>query len=317
MKKMAWKVLINASYMQREVKRFKKFFEENDIDASMSGISGKLGEEELMKIISEYDGVVSGDDAFTKRVLDKAKKLKVIAKWGTGIDSIDKEYAEKLGIRVLNTPDAFTEPVSDSVLAFILCFARNVLRSNDDIKNGKWDKIMGHSLDEATLGIIGLGDCGLAVARKASAFNMKILGNDIREIPEEVLKKYGVEFADKERIYRECDYISLNTDLNESSHHLINLETFKKMKKSAVVVNTSRGAVIDNAALVEALENGIIAGAALDVFEKEPLPIDSKLKKFENCIVSPHNANSSRKYWDRVHDSTLQNLLEGLKSGRR
>ncbi|MFH1290652.1 MAG: phosphoglycerate dehydrogenase [Nanoarchaeota archaeon] len=313
---MGWKVLVSAPCMQLEIERFRKFFDEKDIAIFLPEVNERLSEDELLKIISECDGVIAGDDAFTKRVLDKAKKLKVISKWGTGIDSIDKEYAEQRGISVRNTPNAFTEPVSDSVMAFILCFARNVLSSNEKIRGGEWEKIRGHTLDETTLGIIGLGNCGLAVARKASAFGMRILGNDIKEIPKETLDKYGIEFVEKSRIYEECDYISLNPDLNPSSYHLINLDVFKKMKESAVLINTSRGPVVDNEALVEALEKKIIAGAALDVFEKEPLPEDSKIKKLKNCIVSPHNANSSPKYWDRVHNSTLQNLLEELKSGR-
>ena len=310
---MKFKVLLTAEHIRSQFERFKEFFIKNDIDVFIPD-KDKLTEEELLPIIHEYDGAVTVADEFNKNVLDKAKKLRVISKWGTGINTIDKEYAESIGIKVYNTVNAFTEPLSDSVLGFILCFARNIIQNDKDMKKGEWNKSMAYALDEFTLGIIGLGYCGTAVARKALPFGINILGNDIREIPKETLDKYNIEFVSKDEIYKKCDFITLHTDLNEESHHLITLEAFKKMKKKAYLINTSRGAVVKNDDLIKAIENKMIKGAALDVFEDEPLSKDSPLRKFENCILSPHNVNSSYKYWDKVHLNTLNNLLIGLKN---
>ena len=312
-----YKVLVSAPYMQSEIDKFRDFFERNEIDIDMPDIVERMNEGELLKIIGNYDGVVAGDDEFTSQVLDRAKRLRVISKWGTGIDSIDREHAEKLGIRVYNTLNAFSEPVSDSVIGYILCFARNIIESDRDIREGLWKKTKCYTLEEQTLGIIGLGNCGLAVARKASAFGMKILGNDIREISPSVLEQHRVSSVDKDTIYGSCDYITLHPDLNPTSYHMITERELKKMKPSVVLINTSRGPVIKEADLVRALEKGWIRGAALDVFEAEPLPSDSKFRTLGNCILSPHNSNSSFKCWDRVHENTLKNLLEGLKNERK
>jgi D-3-phosphoglycerate dehydrogenase / 2-oxoglutarate reductase len=313
---MKWKVLLTAEHIRSDMNRFRDFFIENDIEIFIPQ-KDKLSEEELLPIIHEYDGAVTVADLFSKAVLDRAKKLKVISKWGTGIDTIDKEYAESLGIRVMNTLNAFSEPLSDSVMGYILNFARKINKLDREMKIGIWSKTSDQfALDELALGIIGLGDCGSAVARKASAFGMKIYGNDIVEIPREKLEKHGIEFTTKDEIYEKCDFISLNVSLTEEAKGMITKNVFSKMKKTAVLINTSRGAAVKNADLIDALREKKIAGAALDVFETEPLPKDSPLLKFENCILSPHNVNSSPKYWNIVHENTLNNLVKGLNGGR-
>ena len=311
------KVLVSAPYMQLEIDRFRDFFRDNSIDIGLPQVRERMNEEDLLKIIGQYEGVVAGDDEFTQKVLDEAKKLRVISKWGTGIDSIDRRYAEQLGIRVCNTPDAFSEPVSDHVLGYMLNHARNVGESDREIRDGIWEKPKLYTLEELTLGIIGLGNCGRAVAKKASAFGMRILGNDVINIPDNVLQQYRIQLATKDEIYRECDYITLHTDLNDTSRGMITEKELRKMKTSAYLINTSRGPVIKEDDLIRALEGKWIGGAALDVFEKEPLPDNSKLRSLTNCILSPHNSNSSYKYWDKVHENTLRNLLDGLKYERK
>jgi len=315
MRTMKYKVLVTAEHIRSRIDRYKGFFVENDIDVVIPE-KDRLTESELIPIIHEYDGVVTVADQFTPAVLDRAKRLKVISKWGTGIDTIDRDYAKKLGIKIFYTPGAFTVPVSDTTLGLILCFARNIKGLDKEVREGKWDKYEIPTLEELSLGIIGLGRIGIEVARKARVFGMKIYGNDIREILEEVLEEHGITLATKDEIYETCDFISLHTDLNETSRHLINQRAFSKMKPTAVLINTSRGAVVNTDDLIGALEEKRIRGAGLDVFETEPLPMDSPLRKFENCILSPHNANSSFRYWERVHENTLNNLLIGLQNGR-
>jgi len=180
------------------------------------------------------------------------------------------------------------------------------------MKKGVWDKIPGHTLSESTLGVVGVGNCGKAVLRRARAFGMKLLGNDIVEIAPDFLVENGVEMTTLEDLLQRADYISLNTTLTPTAYHLINAETLRLVKPNAVLINTSRGPVVHEAALVEALQDGRLRGAALDVFEQEPLPLDSPLLQMDNVMLSPHNTNSSLFYWERVHWNTLRNLLIGL-----
>lgn len=309
---MNWKVLVSAPYMQPIIERYRPMFEENGVELLVPPVHERLEEEDLLRWIGEIDGVICGDDRFTERVMKAAPRLKVISKWGTGIDSIDKEAAGRLGIAVRNTPNAFSEPVADSVLGYILCFARSLPWMDQSMKQGVWQKIPGRALRECTLGVIGVGNVGQAVVRRAIGFGMTILGNDIKEIPTAFQEVTGIRIVSKEELLREADFVSLNCDLNPSSYHLMSEEEFALMKPGAVLVNTSRGPVVDEPALIKALQEGRIAGAALDVFEEEPLPEDSPLREMSNVMLAPHNANSSPAAWERVHQNTSANLLDEL-----
>jgi D-3-phosphoglycerate dehydrogenase len=180
------------------------------------------------------------------------------------------------------------------------------------MKSGVWDKIPGKTMGECTLGVIGVGKIGSTVLRRASAFGMTLLGNDIVEVDPHFVRDYRVEITDLDDLLARSDFVSLNTDLNPTSFHLMNVMNLDLMRDCAVLINTSRGAVIDEPALIKALENGNIGGAALDVFETEPLPKSSPLRQLENVMLAPHNANSSPAAWERVHWNTIRNLLDGL-----
>lgn len=299
-----YKILISSTQMKKDYSKLKNYLKEYSVDFIYK--KNRISENDFLKIIHLYDGIICGDNPITKKVIDKAKKLKVIVKWGTGIDSIDVSYAGKKGIKVYNTPNAFTEPVSDTVLGFILSFARNIISSDNFMKNKKWEKIQGFSLSEKTLGIIGLGKIGNAVAKKAKALGMKVIGNDIQKL------KTKIKIVDLKTLIKKSDFISLNCSLNPSSYHLISYKELKLMK-GKYLINTSRGAVINEKDLILALNKKILRGAALDVFEKEPLPKKSQLIKLDNVILSPHNSNSSPKYFFKVHLNSIKNLKKGLK----
>ena len=239
-------------------------------------------------------------------------RLKVISKWGTGIDSIDREAAQRLGIRVRNTPNAFTLPVSDSVLGYILAFARRQPWMDRAMKAGEWEKLPGRSLSECTLGVVGVGNIGKAVIRRARAFGMRLLATDIIPIAPDFIVENGVEMTSLQDLLQRADFVSLNCDLNPTSYHIINAGTLALMKPGAVLVNTARGPLVDEPALVAALQAGPIAGAALDVFEAEPLPPGSPLRQLDNVMLAAHNCNSSPAAWERVHWNTIRNLLDGL-----
>ena len=240
-------------------------------------------------------------------------RLKVISKWGTGIDSIDQEAAAEFGVGVRNTPNAFTVPVAESVLGYMLSFARRFGTMDSAMKAGEWKKIPGYTLSEKTLGVVGVGNVGKAVLRRARAFGMTLLGNDIVEIAPDFLLENSVESVPLRELLERSDFISLNCSLNPSSYHLMNAESFGWCKPGALLINTARGPVVEETALVGALQSGRLAGAALDVFEVEPLPAESPLLGMENVFLAPHNSNSSPFYWERVHWNSIRNLALGLE----
>ncbi len=311
---MKWKVLISAPYFQPVIERYRTFFTEHDIEIIVPTVHERLSEEELLQYAADIDGALCGDDRFTRKVLERAKKLKVIAKWGTGIDSIDQEAAREFGIAIKNTPNAFTDAVADLTMGFILSFARNIPWADRDVRAGEWmNKRDGVSLSESTIGIIGLGSIGRAVACRAHTFGATLLGFEAQEVQKDFLSETTVQLTSLQELLRKSNFITLHCTLNTETRHLIGLEQFALMKPTAVIVNTARGALIDEAALVEALRNKKIAGAALDVFEEEPLPFNSPLRTFQNVLFSPHNANASSSAWERVHENTVKNLIEELQ----
>jgi len=311
--RMTWKVLISAPYIQPIIQKFEPIFEAHNIELVLPEVDERLSEDELLRWVGDIDGVICGDDQFTEQVLRAAPKLKVISKWGTGIDSIDRGAADRLGIAVRNTPNAFSQPVADTVLGYILSFARQLPWMHRDTQAGKWEKRPSLSLSECTLGVIGVGHIGKEVVRRAIAFRMKVLGNDIIEMPPEFVAETGIEMVTKDELLSRADFVTLNCDLNPTSYHLMNDQRFLQMKDTAYLINTARGSVVDEQALTRALRQERIAGAALDVFEKEPLPLDSPLREMDNVLLAPHNANSGIEAWERVHENTIRNLLEELQ----
>ena len=306
-------VLLSAPYIIPSLERFKPLFEKYGIDLILPKVVERLVEEELLKYAGQFDGAICGDDQYTARVLEAcAPRLKVISKWGTGIDSIDAEAAARFGVKIYRTLNAFTLPVADTVLGCILAFARRLPWMDAEVKSGQWAKLPAKALHECTLGVVGVGNVGKAVVRRARAFGMTILGNDIVEIDHVFIAETGIRMINLETLLADSDFVSLNCDLNPTSFHLMNMQTLAQMKPTAVLINTARGPVVDEDALAAALQSGKIAGAALDVFETEPLPDDSPLKKMDNVLLAPHNANSSPAAWERVHWNTIHNLLSGL-----
>jgi D-3-phosphoglycerate dehydrogenase / 2-oxoglutarate reductase len=307
-------VLLTAPYLVDSLERFRQIFEHYQVDLLLPPkVQERMEEADLLNYAGQFDGIICGDDKFTARVIEQCvPRLKVIAKWGTGIDSIDQQAARRLGVKVCNTPNAFTLPVADTVMAYMLAFARRQPWMDLAMKGGTWKKINGRSLSECTLGVVGIGNIGKAIFRRARGFGMKLLGNDIVPIPRDFLLENGVQMVSLKDLLSQADFVSLNTDLNPTSYRLINAQTLSWMKPSAVLINTSRGPVVEEKALIAALSSGQIAGAALDVFEDEPLPADSPLKKMDNVMLAPHNANSSPAAYEHVHWNTIRNMLEGL-----
>ena len=310
---MKYTILFTAPYMIPFVDRFKPVFDRCSIELIVPDVHERMEEAELLRYAGQFDGAICGDDRYTARVIEACTpRLKVISKWGTGVDSIDAEACSRYRVKLCRTPNAFTLPVADTVLGYILAFARRQPWMDKEMKTGKWEKIPGRALSECTLGIIGVGNIGKAVTSRARAFGMKVYGTDIVEVDHVFITETGIEMTDLPSLLSKSDFISINCDLNPTSYHLINSDTLALVKPNAVLINTARGPIVEEKMLVAALQAKRLAGAALDVFEHEPLPAESPLLTMDNVMLAPHNSNSSPAAWERVHWSTIRNLFEGL-----
>jgi D-3-phosphoglycerate dehydrogenase len=295
------------------LQRFRPVLERHGLELITPGVEERLEEDEILKYAGQFEGAICGDDRYTARVLAACvPPLKVISKWGTGVDSIDSAACERLGVKLYRTTDAFTQPVADSVMGYMLAFARRLPWMDRAMKAGVWDKIPGRALHECSLGVVGVGLIGKAVLRRAQVFGMKLLGNDIITIDPYFIAETGVELTSLDDLLRRADFVSLNCDLNPTSLKLVNTRALSMMRPQAVLINTARGPIVDEGALVKALKAGTIGGAALDLFEVEPLPAGSPLRQMDHVMLAPHNANSSPAAWERVHWNTIKNLVEGL-----
>lgn len=257
-----------------------------------------LSAEELQGRVRGKQAVVSQlTDKFTPAVIDALDGVKIIANVAVGFDNIDLAAATRKGILVTNTPDVLTETTADFAFALLLAASRRVVEAHHFVHSGQWrkwfiDLLVGHDVHHRTLGIFGIGRIGQAVARRARGFSMRILYHDAIRANEAIERELGLEFAGKEQLLRESDFISLHVPLLDSTRHLIGAAELKQMKKSAILINTSRGPVVDEAALAKALDQAWIAGAGLDVFEQEP-QVHPELLKLENVVLAPHIASAS------------------------
>ena len=312
MKKKKYKILISAIPLVPIFKKFKKYFDHKKFSIDLKKTDQFLNENELIKIIKDYDGVICGDDEFSEKVLLKAKKLKVISKWGTGINSIDFNFAKKRKIKVCNTPSAFSYSVATMALAMILAYYRKIITNHNLVKKNKWPKITGETLLNKKVGVIGVGNIGKKILQMLRGFETINYGNDLKKINKNFLSKYNVKQVSKDKIFQECDIVVTASDLNKSSYHLINKKSLNKMKKDVLIVNISRGPLIDNIALINFLKKNKNSGACLDVFEKEPLNQKSKFLSLKNCILASHNAFNTSYEVEKTHLNTIKNILKFL-----
>ena len=234
---MSYTLLLTAPYMMPFVDKFKPVFDYYKIDLIIPPVNERMEEADLLSYAGEFDATICGDDRYTPKVINACTpRLKVISKWGTGIDSIDKEACKANDVMIGNTPNAFTHPVADSIMGYILAFARKQPWMDSAMKNGDWKKISGHSLQEVTVGLIGFGNIGKAVAKRALGFDMKCIATDIIDIPKNVSESLNVTIVAEEKLLLQSDYICLTCDLNSTSKHIINQQSLSKMKENVVVI---------------------------------------------------------------------------------
>lgn len=288
------KVLLTCPPMRNRIEEFRARFEEKGLELVIPEFVQTLTEAELMEIVPTVDAWIIGDDPATEKVFEagKAGKLRAAVKWGVGVDNVDFKACERLGIPISNTPAMFGGEVADVGITFMLGLARQTYYIDREVRKGNWVKPCGISVTGKTVGVVGLGDIGRATTQRLSGFGVHVIGYDpFTELtPNEAHVQEILPFPDK---LDQCDFVILTCALTPSSFHLINESTINQMKDGVYLVNISRGKLIDEPALVKALESGKIAAAGLDVFDEEPLTAENPLRTFEQCIFGTHNGSNT------------------------
>lgn len=278
--------------------------------------------EVLLDKIRDVDGLLCLlTDPIDRPLIEAGTRLKVISQMAVGYDNIDIAAAIAKQIPVGHTPDVLTDATADFTWALLMAAARRVVEADRFTRAHQWqtwepDLLLGASIAGATLGIVGLGRIGQAVARRAKGFDMRILYTNEKRCHPELEETLGVEFVDCDRLLQNCDFVTLHTPLTPATHHLFSDRQFAQMRRSAVLINTARGPIIDPDALYRALANGQIAAAALDVTDPEPIPAESPLLTLDNLIITPHIASASRQTREKMATMAIANLIAGLQGDR-
>ncbi len=296
-----------------------KLLQEKGFEVEVSDFDGVLPREQLLVKIKGADAVLSLlTDKVNAEFFDAAgPQLKIVANYAVGYDNIDVPEAKKRGIVVTNTPDVLTESVAEHAIALMFALAHRIVEADQFMRDGKyigWAPMLflGNDLVGKTLGLVGLGRIGAAVARRLEkGFDMKIMYFDVHR-NEDLEKEYGLMYADLQTVLREADFVSIHVPLLESTRHLIGAEQLKMMKPTAYLVNTSRGPVVDEKALVEALKSGIIKGAGLDVYEEEP-KMAPGLVELNNVVITPHTASATEETRGAMSELAAKNIIEVLE----
>lgn len=301
------KILVTCPPMLESIDFFDSQFNDLNFDVTTPKVIQTLSEEELLEIVPKHDGWIIGDDIVTNKILIKGKKgkLKAAVKWGIGIDNIDFKSAKKIGIPIVNTPNVFGAEVADLALCYLLGLSRSAFLIDRSVRNGKWIKPVGESLENKTLGIIGLGDIGSNIAKRAHAFDMNIIGWDphANKIASYIEHKkswpHGIS---------ECDFIIFACSLNQDTFHMFNDEVLDICKKGIKIINISRGQLIDELTIIRGLKEKHINSIAFDVFEKEPLQLDNEILKYEKNIFGSHNGSNTIEAVIRASNKALIEL---------
>ncbi|MDK2798725.1 MAG: hypothetical protein PWQ70_344 [Clostridiales bacterium] len=308
---MGCKVLVTPRSFGKSNPRPIEMLKEQGYEVVLNPYGNIMTEEEMINEIQDVDGIIIGVDPLNSNVLRHAKKLKAISKYGVGVDNIDIEYAKKEGIPVTRAVGANANAVADYAVALMLGVARRIVYIDQECRQLNWSKITTIEMWNKTLGLVGLGSIGKGVAKRISGFNMKVLAYDLYQ-DEEYAKANNIEYVSLEKLLKESDFISLHLPLTKDTKNLISYKEFEMMKDKAVIVNTARGGIIDEEALLWALKENKIWGAGIDVFEEEP-PKNQELLKLDNIIIGSHCAASTYEAIDNMGMMAAQNLIQCLE----
>lgn len=306
------KILVSCPPMLGMIDNFKNVFKSKGLKISTPNVIQTMSVEQLIKVVPQHDGWIIGDDPATREVFEAGKSgnLKAAVKWGIGVDNVDFDACKDLEIPIINTPDMFGTEVADIATGYVIGLARETFEIDRSVRDGGWIKPRGISLSGKTVALIGFGDIGKSTAKRLLALGMNVIAYD----------PYAEDDSSLDEVQRslwpnraeEADFIVITSSLTESSYHMLNVETFKRVKDGVRIVNVGRGPIIDEASLEGALKTGKVYSAAMDVFEVEPLPMDSFLRKHPHCIFGSHNASNTSDAVERTSHIAIKALCNFL-----
>lgn len=267
---------------------------------------------QIAEVIGDVDGVIMGLDDWNEDVFKIAPKLKVIAKFGVGVDNVDGIKAKEYGIKVINAPGQNSNAVAELTIGFMIGVLRNIIPLHKKMENGEWVRHVGYEMKGKTIGLLGFGAIARLVAEKLMNFGVEVIAYDVYPNKEQ-MEKYNVQMATMEEVIQKSDILSIHIPCTEETYHLLDKEMFSKMKKGAYLINCARGAVVHTDALCEALKSGRIAGAALDAFEHEPLSKDEEILRCGNVICAPHTGAETFEAYYNVSMCTAQGVIDVLE----
>jgi D-3-phosphoglycerate dehydrogenase len=307
-----YKVLVTARIFGHLSDASFDIFRNSGFEVVPNPYRGKgLSEDELIELISGVHGLLTGVDQVTAKFMRAADQLKVISKFGTGVDNIDVKAATQNGIIVTNAPGTNSDAVADMAFSLMLAIARNVPFAFDQVQKGQWPLIVGTEIWRKTLGVIGLGQIGKRVAIRAGGFNMQVLAYEIYP-DEKFVREHGIRLVPLNRLLQESDFVSIHVPFTSETKDLIKAEQLEMMKPTAYLINTARGGIVDEGALYDALQSGEIAGAAFDVFKKEPLK-EKALVNLDNFIATPHISPFTKEAIENMETLSAQNIIDVLE----
>lgn len=308
---MSDRVLVTCIQMQKELHTHIARIEAAGYQVIAPEVPGQqFSASELSAHMADVVGMIAGDDQLNSEFFAASKELRVLVRWGIGMDSVDHAEAERRGVVVRNTPGVFGGEVADSAMTYVLMLARGHHLVDREVRSGNWLKHEGTSLSESVVGVVGLGDIGRSFARRALGFGARVLGYDPYVRPADVAAE--IELVDLGAVLRSARFVVLTCPLVAETFHLVDEDALNLMRSDAFLINVARGPVVDERALAHALRRGAIAGAGLDVFEVEPLPRDSPLRSLPNVILGAHNGSNTREGVARASATAVDILLSEL-----
>lgn len=308
------RILVTCPPMLGLIREFMPVAAEQGFELVPAQVTQTLSQDELCALLPQFDGWIIGDDPATRRVFEagRAGRLKAAVKWGIGVDNVDFAACKDLGLPIINTPQMFGGEVADVALGYIIGLARQLFMIDRGVRAGGWPKPAGISLAGKTVGLVGFGDIGRSLARRLLACDMKVIAYDPGQAGDGGLA--GVQRAAWPERVEEADFLAFTCALNAHNRHMLDADVLARSRRGVHVVNVARGPLIDEAALVAALQSGQVASAGLDVFETEPLPADSPLRDMPQCIFGSHNGSNTQDAVRRASAEAMSRLFNFLRA---
>ena len=305
-------VAVTCTHLIRDIDDYRQSFTDAGLELVLPDIPGQeLAGDELVAAMHGITGVIAGDDQFTDEVMAQLPDLKVISKWGIGLDGIDLPRAADRGIEVTNTPGMFGNEVAEQALAYLFALVRGIVDVDREVRAGGWPKPVGRSIGSLTATVLGLGDIGRTLVTKLVALGVETSGSDPSPAAAEWAREQGITLGDAKALAADVDVVFVTAPLNNATRGMVDAELLAAMKQGSWLINVGRGPIVVGEAIADAIASGHLAGAALDVFEIEPLE-DDRIRNLPNMILGSHNASNTFEACHRTHERAIENLVTNL-----